>query len=271
MRRPPLLVGLVGLVIVLAGLPTGAAPKAEALPGPVRCRGCWQPELETSWQWQLQGRVDLSLGVEMYDIDGFEATRSLVRRIHDRGAAAVCYVNAGAWERWRPDADRFPQEVLGRSNGWPGERWLDIRQLRILAPIMRDRIEMCARKGFDGIEFDLVDGYANRTGFPIGAQDQLRYNIWLANQAHRHGLSAALKNDLAQIPRLVRYFDYALNEQCFQYDECGRLRRFVEEGKAVFGVEYHLATDEFCPQANAMNFNFLRKRLSLKRFRIACR
>ena len=38
-------------------------------------------------------------------------------------------------------------------------------------------------------------------------------------------------------------------------------------GMAVFGVEYRLETDEFCPDANAMNFNSLKKKLSLRVWR----
>lgn len=253
-------------MLALAGVPS-----ALALPDPVPCDGCWQPELRTSWQWQLQGKVDVSLGVQMYDVDGFDASRRLVRRIHRRAAAAVCYVSAGSWEDWRPDADAFPEEVLGRSNGWPGERWLDIRERDVLGPLMQARIEMCARKGFDGIELDNVDGYQNRTGFDLTARDQARYNVWLANAAHERGLSVALKNDLGQVDELMPYFDYALNEQCFQYDECDRLVPFVEAGKAVFGVEYRLGVDAFCPDANAMDFNFLKKKLSLRAWRVACR
>jgi hypothetical protein len=207
----------------------------------------------------------------MYDVDGFDTPRRVVRRLHRKGAAAVCYVDAGSWESWRPDADRFPDRILGRSNGWAGERWLDIRARRVLRPIMRDRIAMCARKGFDGVEFDLVDGYLNRTGFPLTGDDQLRYNVWLANQAHRRGMSAALKNDLRQIPKLLPYFDYAVNEQCFQYAECRRLDPFVEAGKAVFQVEYDLKTSRFCPSANARNFNSMRKKLDLRAWREPCR
>jgi hypothetical protein len=103
-----------------------------------------------------------------------------------------------------------------------------------------------------------------------GAQ-QLHYDAFLANQAHRRGLSAVLKNDLGQIKTLLPYFDFALNEQCFQYSECGKLKRFVKAGKAVFGVEYKLRPSQFCPQANAMDFNFLRKRLALGAWRQACR
>ena len=96
--------------------------------------------------------------------------------------------------------------------------------------------------------------------------------MFLADAAHRRGLWAAfLKNDLDQIPSLLPYFDAALNEQCFQYDECGKLRRFVEAGKPVFGVEYSLPIASFCPPANARNFNFLKKHLALGPWRRACR
>jgi hypothetical protein len=245
---------------------------AGALPEPVPCDGCWTPELETSWQWQLQGRIDTSLDVQMYDVDAFDVSARLVERLHDDGRAVVCYVSAGSWENWRPDAGEFPEDVLGRElDGWPGERWLDVRRLRVLAPIMRARMDLCASKGFEGIEFDNVDGYTNRTGFPLTESDQLRYNVWLANQAHRRGLSVALKNDLEQVGELLPYFDFALNEECFTYDECDLLTPFTEAGKAVFGVEYELDTDEFCPDANDLNFNFLKKKLSLRAWRIACR
>jgi len=93
----------------------------------------------------------------------------------------------------------------------------------------------------------------------------------LANGAHRRGLSALLKNDLGQIRTLLPYFDAALNEQCHQYDECGRLDAFVDAGKAVFGVEYKLETTEFCDAANAHDFNFLKKRLALGAWRVPCR
>lgn len=248
------------------------AVRGEDLPEPVPCDGCWVPEPGTSWQWQLQGRIDTSVDVQMFDIDAFDVSARLVRRLHESSRAVVCYVSAGSWERWRPDAGRFPDEILGRRlEGWPGERWLDVRRVRLLAPIMTSRMDRCVDKGFDGIEFDNVEGYANPTGFPLEPEDQLRYNVWLANQAHRRGLSVALKNDLGQVDELLPYFDYALNEECFTYDECDRLVPFVDAGKAVFGVEYELEVQEFCPLANDLGFDFLKKRLSLRDWRVGCR
>ncbi len=243
-----------------------------ALPKPTECEGCWHPALETSWQWQLSGKVDTSVDVAMYDIDGFDSSRKLVRRLHRDGRAVVCYLSAGSWEEWRSDASDFPDSVIGRKlSGWPGERWLDIRSIDLLGPIMQKRLRMCARKGFDAVEFDNVDAFEARTGFPLTARDQLQYNSWLANQAHSRGLAVALKNDLGQVKRLLPYFDLALNEECFDYSECRRLKPFVAAGKAVFGVEYDMDTTEFCPEANALNFNFLKKRLALRAWRVACR
>jgi hypothetical protein len=275
--RSPLFTALASLASILVGAsPALAAPAqiatAGTLPNPTACVGCWQPAVETSWQWQLQGRIDGAFDVDMFDIDGFEASASLVDSLHASGSAVVCYIDVGSWERWRPDANAFPQRVLGRSDGWPGERWLDVRRVRVLLPIMRERLDMCAAKGFDGVEMDLVDGFRNRTGFPITGSDQLRYNVLLANEVHDRGMSVALKNDLGQIDALLPYFDYALNEQCHQYHECARLRPFVNAGKAVFGVEYRLRPTSFCPQANAEDFNFLRKDLRLRALpRIPCR
>src|SRR5436309_12791060 len=137
------------LVAIAAAALRGPAATAQAggLPDAAPCSGCYAPALETSWQWQVQGPVDTSVDVSMYDIDGFEATTALVDQLHTDGRSVVCYLSAGSWEKWRPDAGKFPDSVKGRDNGWPGERWLDIRALRVLRPIMEHRLDMCAAKG----------------------------------------------------------------------------------------------------------------------------
>jgi hypothetical protein len=268
------------VLLALATLAPTTAAHARPVPtrepsvaAPIGCPGCWHPALRVSWQWQLQSppKASALLDVQMYDVDGFEATKTLVAKMHAKGIKAVCYISAGSWEKYRPDANDFPSSVLGRSNGWPGERWLDIRKRKILEPIMRARMDICRRKGFDAIEFDNVDGYQNTTGFPLTGADQLRYDVFLANAAHARGLSAFLKNDLGQIPKLLPYFDAALNEQCFQYSECSALARFITAGKPVFNVEYKLERSRFCAKANARGFNSLKKRLALDAWRRPCR
>lgn len=232
----------------------------------------WVPPQRTSWQWQLNGRVNQSYDVDMYDIDLFETDPSVVLSLHDQGKRVICYFSAGSLEQWRPDASAFPPSVIGKPlAGWPGERWLDIRKIDIVGPIMAARLDLCREKGFDGVETDNIEGYTNDTGFPLTYEDQLKYNAFLAHEAHARGLSIGLKNDLDQIPDLVHLFDWALNEQCFQFDECHKLMPFIEAGKAVFHVEYKLPAKRFCSAANELNFNSLKKRRSLKAWRKACR
>jgi hypothetical protein len=235
----------------------------------------WRPTLSTSWQWQLDGAIDQTVDAQLFDIDLFETEASLVATLHAQGRKVVCYISVGSWEEWRPDADQFPPAVLGNDyEGWPGEKWLDIRQIDQLAPIMRARLDACRAKGFDGIEPDNIEGYANNTGFPLTAQHQLTYNIWLANEAHARGLSIGLKNDSDQVTELLPYFDWALTEDCFDQGWCDQLTPFVNAGKAVFAAEYTdtgMTTGQFCPQANALNFNGILKHRELDAWRQACR
>jgi hypothetical protein len=215
--------------------------------------------------------VDTSVGAAMFDIDLFDNPASVVAGLHAGGRHVVCYLDAGTLEPGRPDRSRFPAAVVGKElPDWPGEHWLDIRRLDVLGPILERRLDLCRQKGFDAVEPDNVDAYANNSGFPLTAADQLRFNRFLARAAHARGLSVGLKNDLDQVASLQPYFDWALNEQCFQYHECDRLRPFVRAGKAVFEAEYELALPDFCAQANAAGFMAMRKRPELDAWRQTC-
>lgn len=231
----------------------------------------WAPEVGATFQWQLQGQVDRTVEAEVYDIDLFESPRSLIDDLHSRGRHVVCYMSAGSYERWRSDADQFPNRVLGKPlEGWPGERWLDVRKLGVLREIMSARLDRCATKGFDAVEFDNVDGYSNRTGFPLTKSDQLRYLDFLSSAAHERGLAAGLKNLPQLARRLEPQWDFVVNEQCFQYDECSPYSAFIDNGKPVFQVEYELTLSEFCPAARNLGFTSMRKRYSLKAWRRTC-
>jgi hypothetical protein len=82
----------------------------------------------------------------------------------------------------------------------------------------------------------------------------------------------ALKNDPEQAKTLLPYFDWELDEECFNYDECDSFIPFIKAGKAVMEVEYDLDTSDFCPQANKMNFNALKKHHDqVDAWRVACR
>ncbi|GAA4922703.1 endo alpha-1,4 polygalactosaminidase [Streptomyces coeruleoprunus] len=278
-RRPLVLAAAAAaaLAALLAGCttaPDGPAPGPATSPTPTPPAGSpgdrWRPAPGTPWQWQLSGKLDPTVEVPVYDIDGFDHPASAVADLHRRGRKVICYLSTGAWEDFRPDAAKFPKTVLGKGNGWEGERWLDIRRTDVLEPLMAARIDMCREKGFDAVEPDNMDGYANDTGFPLTAADQLRYNRLIARLAHERGLAVGLKNDLDQIPELVGDFDFAVNEQCAQYDECDRLQPFLDAGKAVFHAEYELPTSAFCPDARRIRTSSILKRYDLGVWRRPC-
>ncbi len=226
----------------------------------------WQAAPGTTWQIQLSdnAHIDTSFDVAMYDIDLFDAPQEVIDALHADGRVVICYFSAGSFEDWRPDVDAFPPEVIGAAyEGWPGEWWLDIRQLDALGPIMEARLDLAVEKGCDGVDPDNVEGYENETGFPLTYEDQLAFNLWLAEQAHARGLSVALKNDWGQVEDLVDVFDFQVNEECFQYRSCDDVMPFIEAGKAVFNIEYRGTARRVCPQANERGFSTLFKRLDL--------
>ena len=217
------------------------------------------------------GELDISLDVDVFNLDLFDTPPDIIRELHKRRVFVMCYFSAGSYENWRPDAQRFPAEVLGKDmEGWPGEKWLDIRRLDILGPIMEERLDLAVEKGCDGVDPDNVNGYENNTGFPLTGQDQLVYNRFLSTAAHERGLAIGLKNDLGQIFDLVPYFEWIINEECFNYQECHLLQPFQEAGKPVFVIEYERAPEEVCPLANQLGFNALIKHWELDAYRIDC-
>jgi Glycoside-hydrolase family GH114 len=270
-------------------------------PAPSSTTGIWQPTPGERWQYQLQshkgafpqtGGIDVSIceapfgggscvhpGV--FDIDLYanlktgELNTAAVAAIHAAGGHAVCYVDAGSIETYRPDYPRF----VSFDNGCDGclighpfskifsdENYANLNndqgQRDFMLKMNEARVGKCKRAGFDAVEFDVVDTWqtsASRSGWHISAQTQLMFNRGLASIAHRYGLAAGLKNDLAQIPQLEPVFDFAVNEQCFQYHECDPLERFVNDGKAVFTVEYRTDPKAFCPKAEALGFSSIVK------------
>jgi len=136
---------------------------------------------------------------------------------------------------------------------------------------MERRMDVCRREGFDAIEPANVDGYANKSGFPLTYKDQIAYNRMLAAEAHEHGLSITPKNDTTQVEDLVDGFDFAVVEECFSYEECGRYSPFVRAGKAVFIAEYGgkdmVARSE---RTHRLDFGLIFRLLDLGAWRRAC-
>lgn len=224
----------------------------------------WKPQPGLSWQWDLsEDQVDTSIQADVYDIDLY-ADQAAIDKLHRLGRKVICYISVGSWEDWRPDAEQFPDEVLGKDyEGWPGEKWLDIRRIDLLAPILRARLDMCASKGFDGVEPDNMEIYTEDTGFPLTYEDQLRFAKWLAREAHARGLAIGVKNAPDQVKDLVEFFDFAITEDCFYYEWCDEMLPFIQNGKPVFSAEYtDLPGDfeAFCIQAKELGFSLILKK-----------
>jgi len=222
----------------------------------------WAPAPQTTYQWQLTGTIDTSLNVSMYDIDLFDNTDATIQTLHNKGRAVICYFST-QYESWRPDAGDFTKAVLGKNlDDWAGEKYVDIRS-PVVRKIMTSRMDLAVSKGCDGIEPDNVDGYQANTGFPLTAADQINFNTFLATEAHSRGLSVGLKNDGDQAKQLQPSFDWALNEQCYEFKECDLLNPFITAGKAVFNTEYSGTAAKVCPYMVGLKFSSLLKNLDL--------
>ncbi len=224
------------------------APKEEPKETPKGAR--WAPPEHLTWYWQLQGAVNNGEPVAAYDIDGFDNTSIEIAALHSKSIHVICYIDIGTYEPGRLDTSSFSAGVIGAEvQGWPGERWLDVRQLSVLEPIMIKRFEMCKEKGFDAVEPDNMDGYENSTGFPVTAAQQATYDEWVAKEVHSLGMAVLQKNDGDQTATLEPYFDGALTEECNVYAECSSFTPYLTAGKPVLNAEYG-SSSAFCSADN---------------------
>lgn len=214
--------------------------------------------------------------VQYWNLDLFDVPNMTIQSLKSQGVFVICYFSAGSWEDWRPDASEFPSQCLGRSNGWPGEKWLDTRCPEV-RQVMIDRMNRGIAKGCDGFDPDNMDGYQANTGFPLTQQDAIGYYNFLANYAHNQSKKLGLKNALVIIPDVLQNLDWEINEQCYQYNECELLQPVLDAGKPVFHIEYPLAgqtyselAEQICGQSNQMGLATLIKNQQLDEFEISC-
>jgi hypothetical protein len=236
----------------------------------------WIPTPGQTYQIQYDGKLDLQYPAEIFDLDMFDTPARVVAKLHGMGRRVMCYIDVGTWESWRPDAKEFPKSVLGKKDGhWKGERWLDIRATSILEPIMAARLDLCKKKGFDGVDPDNLDGYQNDTGFPLTYRDQLTYDTWVAKAAHDRGLTADQKGDNGQVKDLVNVFDFAVVEQCFTQGWCKQFDVYTKTNRLVVDVEYYHAIGRFegrnCPEAARNHDTAILKKLQLTEWIVTCK
>jgi hypothetical protein len=220
------------------------------MPAPVSCadrphRACWYPpHLDSTghpmrWDWQIGLNAPRertgARAVDLYDVDGFLTTPVQLRAIHQTWQAATlahprtaCYLDL-AWEDYRPDGSptsqggAWPARTLGNIYyGYPQERWVDLRQLSALKPMIDARIAMCARKGFDSIELDDIDSFepASTSGFNLTPGDAQNFLAYTFNRIHRAGMTVLWKNTGILSWWGRDYADGAVVEECYVYSEC---------------------------------------------------
>ena len=198
----------------------------------------WRPEPSQRFDIQLMAPYDLARPADVVALPLFDTLPVRLQELRRRGVAAVCYVMAGAWESWRPDAGQFPQPVVGRRiEGRADQRWLDIRQAS-LRPVLERRVELCHDRGFDGVLFAGLDGYTRDSGFDLTAEQQLAFNRWLAEVAHARGLAAGIVNDLDQAAELANAFEFLVADACLEQGNCAAVQPFLAAHKPVFLLAY---------------------------------
>lgn len=246
---------------------TQAAVEAEPTP----LTPIWKPKPGLHWQWQMTGKLDKKARYDLWVIDLFAYDTEDIKALHQAGRKVACSFSGGVYEPARDLGANVPASRLGEPNEErPGGRWLDIRQPGS-KQWLQAQLKLAQSKGCDAVLPDHLYAYAQNSGFTITPAEQIDFNRWVADSAHQLRLAIGLHNDVEQIRQLEKKFDFALNEQCFTFNECEAYQPFLQAGKAVLGVEFEGEPTDFCPQANAKGMDWLKKTLKLDAERIACR
>lgn len=219
--------------------------------------GIWKPSSahSISWNWVLSNVPSPSSKTQVIDEDAFDAPASNVAAFGALGVKTIGYFSAGTIEAGRPDDNLIPTaDICGTVSGYPDEHWLNVGDLAGLKPMINERLQMIANKGFVAAEPDNTDGAFNPTGCSITPAQQLAFDTYIASEAHSLGLAVAMKNNADQAAQLEPSFDFAIVEQCEQYQECPSYGAFTTAGKAIFEAEYN-ASDLNCTAAAAGHRN----------------
>ncbi|MEU8585715.1 endo alpha-1,4 polygalactosaminidase [Streptomyces sp. NPDC048664] len=214
----------------------GEAPPSSGGPakGPAEVA---PPPVHAGFDYQLGGPSTPPAGV------------SVVVRDHTAppapGKYNICYVNAfqaqpGAEKEW--DADLLLRDTAGKvvmDKEW-GEAMLDVRtgaKRERIARKVNTWIDGCAAKGYRAVDPDNYDSYTRVPRGLLAADDAKALLSLLAAHAHAKGLAVGQKNtpQLAAARRTVGA-DFAVVEECGQYDECGDYAAAF--GDHVLVIEY---------------------------------
>lgn len=182
------------------------------------------------FDYQLGGDGPLPEGVRVVARDWQDGTPP------GDGVYAICYVNAF---QSQPGVE-WPAEVVSSAEDpdWPGEFAIDLStpgRRSLAAASVATMVERCATAGFDGVEFDNLDTFTRFPDLGFGRAEAVEYAITIVGLAHARGLAAGQKNTVELLGEPIG-FDFAVVEQCGEYDECGEFAAVY--GELVFAIEY---------------------------------
>lgn len=208
--------------------------------GPLPTSELALPPANGDLDYQLGGAYEPPAGVAVVGRDRTEAP--------DPGLYNVCYVNGfqtqpGESQFW---LDEYPDLLLRNAADeplvdpeFPDEFILDTstREHREqLVDIVGGWISGCADDGFQAIEIDNLDTYA-RFADALDEDSAVAYARALTDSAHARGMPIAQKNSAELLGRRSETgFDFAVVEQCNEFDECDD---FIEAfGDQIYVIEY---------------------------------
>ena len=184
-------------------------------------------------------------------------------------ALPICY------QPGQPDSSQYPSYLKIQADpDWAGEYFLDVTDVfkpnSVLAALLNARFKMCKDKGFDALEPDNLQNDENVSGGRITKQQQIDFNGWVADSAHRYGLAVFQKNGPDNVllkdrtgKMMVEKFDGILNEQCQEFNECAALAEYPKRGKLALNVEYNSGITLDCTLSNKLLINSIKKDLGL--------
>jgi hypothetical protein len=230
----------------------------------------WKPKPGLKWNWALGTKVSEipieNTDYEVIDIDLYGSTKEIIDKMHKNNKKVICYFSAGTYERAREEAQGMLKVnglVRNKMEEWD-EYWLDFR-LDEVKSFMSERLDLAKAKGCDGIEFDNVDTFTNvHWEDAITVEDQLTYDKWLAKEAHDRNMAAGFKNSIELLDDLKNIFDFAINEECNEYNECDDYTVFLNNNLAVFVALYGYPTDKsfmksICSQVKGLDLSIIIK------------
>ncbi|MET9785852.1 endo alpha-1,4 polygalactosaminidase [Streptomyces canus] len=247
--RRRVLVGLVAALAVTglsiaalrAGSNTeGASPSptepSSTSPGSTGPAAVTLPPKHVPWDYQIGGAYPPATGVRVVSRSYEDAPAP--------GLYNICNINAyqaesDAESDW--DADLLLRDADGKvvhDTDWD-EAVLDIRtaaKRERIAARLDTWIDACAAKGYQAVEPDNYDSFTRFPSYLKAAQAEALMKL-LAAHAHAKGLAIAQKNTAELVSdRALLGLDFAVVEECAEYDECGTFADAFDDHVLV--VEY---------------------------------